>query len=41
MRGVTGTAPGPVTDGGDASKLSKLLNQEDALSEPCLRGDCL
>jgi hypothetical protein len=22
------------------SKLSKLLNQEDALSAPCLRGDC-
>jgi hypothetical protein len=30
---------GPVTGGVVFSKLSKLLNQEDALSAPCLRGD--
>ena len=30
---------GPVTDGVVFSKLSKLLNQEDALSAPCLHGD--
>jgi hypothetical protein len=32
---------GPVTGGVVFSKLSKLLNQEDALSAPCLRGDFL
>jgi hypothetical protein len=30
---------GPVTGGVVFSKLSKLLNQEDALSAPCLRGE--
>jgi hypothetical protein len=30
---------GRVTGGVVFSKLSKLLNQEDALSAPCLRGD--
>jgi hypothetical protein len=30
---------GLVSGGVVFSKLSKLLNQEDALSEPCLRGD--
>jgi hypothetical protein len=29
----------PVSGGVVLSKLSKLLNQEDALSAPCLRGD--
>jgi hypothetical protein len=31
---------GLVSGGVIFSKLSKLLNQEDALSAPCLRGDC-
>ena len=30
---------GPVTSGGVFSRLSKLLNLEDALSAPCLRSD--
>jgi hypothetical protein len=33
------SGPAPVTGGVVLSKLSKLLNQEDALSGPCLRGD--
>jgi hypothetical protein len=31
------SGPGPVTGGVVFSKLSKLLNQEDALSAPCLQ----
>ena len=39
MYGAATSGVGRVSGGVGVSKLSKLLNQEDALSAPCLHGD--